>query len=496
MVYDIFIIGGGINGCGIARDASGRGLKVCLAEMNDLASGTSSASTKLIHGGLRYLKYFDFKLVKEALKERDVLLKIMPHICWPMRFLIPLQNFKINNFFIRCGLLIYDYIAGYSILPKTETTNLQNSSFNAFLKSKFTKAYIYSDCWVEDSRLVVLNAIDAKKRGANILTRTRVINFEKKGKLWNVITKNNKGEIHEFLCKCIVNAAGPWVDNINNYTKSKNTFSTRLVKGSHLVVNKLFDHNYAFFLTGNDGRIIFVIPFQDEYSLIGTTEVVHQNMDQKPMCSDEEKDYLLNFINNYFDFNLKTENVISSFSGVRPLYSKNTQKSKNMSSITRDYVLNLEFIENLPFLTIYGGKLTTFRKLSENVLSRLKDFFPEMGSEWTMKNSLPGGDFLIHEKKELVLKLQKKYPFLDQICSNRFINYYGTLSFEILKNVKSKKDLGKNFGHSLTEIEVDWLLKNEFAKSVDDILWRRTKLGLKFNDNEKNKLENWLKYKI
>ena len=261
-------------------------------------------------------------------------------------------------------------------------------------------------------------------------------------------------------------------------------------------MNKLFDHNYAFFLTGNDGRIIFVIPFQDEYSLIGTTEVVHQNMDQKPMCSDEEKDYLLNFINNYFDFNLKTENVISSFSGVRPLYSKNTQKSKNMSSITRDYVLNLEFIENLPFLTIYGGKLTTFRKLSENVLSRLKDFFPEMGSEWTMKNSLPGGDFLIHEKKELVLKLQKKYPFLDQICSNRFINYYGTLSFEILKNVKSKKDLGKNFGHSLTEIEVDWLLKNEFAKSVDDILWRRTKLGLKFNDNEKNKLENWLKYKI
>ena len=384
MVYDIFIIGGGINGCGVARDASGRGLKVCLAEMNDLASGTSSASTKLIHGGLRYLKYFDFKLVKEALKERDVLLKIMPHICWPMRFLIPLQSFKINNFFIRCGLLIYDYIAGYSILPKTETTNLQNSSFNAFLKSKFTKAYIYSDCWVEDSRLVVLNAIDAKKRGANILTRTRVINFEKKGKLWNVITKNNKGEIHEFLCKCIVNAAGPWVDNINNYTRSKNTFSTRLVKGSHLVVNKLFDHNYAFFLTGNDGRIIFVIPYKKKFSLIGTTEIEVKSPENKGISNKEIK-YLINSVNNYLKKQISKKDIVDTYSGIRPLI----EDFKEASKVTRDYVFDLQIVKKLPLLNIYGGKLTTYRKLSEKVLIDLKKFLPKTKKgPWTDKKRL------------------------------------------------------------------------------------------------------------
>ena len=496
MIYDIFIIGGGINGCGVARDASGRGLKICLAEMDDLASGTSSASTKLIHGGLRYLKYFDFKLVKEALKERDVLLKIMPHICWPMRFLIPLESFRINNFFIRCGLFIYDYIAGYSTLTKTKSINLQNSILNSFVKSKFKKAFIYSDCWVEDSRLVVLNAVDAKKMGANILTRTKVINFTKKGSLWSVTTKNKKGEIHEHLCKCIVNASGPWVENINQYISLKSAYSTRLVKGSHLVVDKLFDHNHAFFLTGKDGRIIFVIPFQDEFSLIGTTEVVHQNIEIKPNCSDEETKYLLNFINSYFSFNLKKDQIISTFSGVRPLYNKKKQHNENISSITRDYVLNLEYLDHLPFLTIYGGKLTTFRKLSENVLSKLKDFFPEMGHDWTMKKPLPGGDFLLNEKKEVINKLQKNYPYLGQNCAKRFINYYGTLSYQILKNVKSKKDLGINFGHSLTEIEVDWLLKNEFANSADDILWRRTKLGLKFNKSQKNKLIKWIETRI
>ena len=496
MIYDIFIIGGGINGCGIARDASGRGLKVCLAEMDDLASGTSSASTKLIHGGLRYLKYFDFKLVKEALNERDVLLKIMPHICWPMRFLIPLERFRINNFFIRCGLFIYDYFAGYSTLPKTETINLQNSSLNSFIKAKFKKAYIYSDCWVEDSRLVVLNAVDAKRRGANILTRTKVINFTKKGNFWNVITKNKSGEIHEYLCKCVVNASGPWVDNINQYISMNVSYSTKLVKGSHLVVDKLFNHNHAFFLTGKDGRIIFVIPFQDEYSLIGTTEVIHQNIESKPNCSDEETNYLLNFVNNYFSFNLKKDSIISSFSGVRPLYNKNKQHNDNMSSITRDYVINLEYLDHLPFLTIYGGKLTTFRKLSENVLLKLKDFFPNMGHDWTMKKPLPGGDFLIKDKKDIINKLYKSYPFLGQNCAKRLINYYGTLSFKFLENVKSKKDLGINFGHSLSEIEVKWLLMNEFANSADDILWRRTKLGLKFNETERNKLKKWIESKI
>ena len=496
LIYDIFIIGGGINGCGIARDASGRGLSVCLAEMNDLASGTSSASTKLIHGGLRYLKYFDFKLVKESLKERDVLLKIMPHICWPMRFIIPLERLRINNFFIRCGLFIYDYIAGNSILPRTKSIRLQNSSLSLFLKSKFKKAYIYSDCWVEDSRLVILNAVDAKKNGANILTHTKVINFSKKGKLWNVITKNNKGEIHEHFCKCIINASGPWVDNINEYVDLKDTYSTKLVKGSHLVVDKLFDHNLAFFLTGSDGRIIFIIPFQDEFSLIGTTEVFHQNINSTPKCSDEEKKYLLNFINNYFSFNLKTEHIISSFSGVRPLYNKKNQNKKNMSSITRDYVLNLEYIDDLPLLTIYGGKLTTFRKLSENVLLKLKSVFPKMGDDWTMKKPLPGGDFLINEKDKLIINLQKKYPFLDKNWANRLIKYYGTLSDQIFKKVKSKKDLGIEFGHSLTEKEVNWLLKNEFADSADDILWRRTKLGLKFSETEKNKLKKWIESRI
>ena len=491
-IYDVFVIGGGVNGCGIARDATGRGLNVCLAEMNDLGSGTSSTSTKLIHGGLRYLRYFDFRLVRESLKEREVLLKNMPHICWPMRFVLPAPKAMLHKIVIRLGLFIYDNLGGRSILPGTKTIRVKDSIGGNILRNKFSSAFVFSDCWVEDARLVILNAVDAKKRGAQVLTHTKVTNIKREEKYWRVTTEGKEGVNQEFFSYSIVNAAGPWVNTFNN-NASKEDASIHLVKGSHIVVKKMFGHEKAYFLLGKDKRIIFVIPFQEDFTLIGTTEIPHNDMSQEPNCSKEEKKYLIEFINSYFHSKLELENIVWSYSGVRPLYKHLTDNQDSVSSITRDYMLNVESINNLPILTIYGGKLTTYRKLAENALFKMRSYFPKMQESWTSEEPLPGGNFKLEKKAFLIKELCEKYSFLDEKWSARLTNNYGTLCDGLLGDSKTKEDLGIDFGHSLTETEVKWLIENEFANCGEDILWRRTKLGLRFTKKQEKQLTDWVR---
>ena len=472
-IYDVFVIGGGINGCGIARDATGRGLKVCLAEMNDLGSGTSSASTKLIHGGLRYLRYLDFRLVRESLKEREVLLRNMPHICWPMRFVLPAPKAMFQKIIIRLGLFIYDNLGGRTILPGTKTITAKDSNLGTILRNKFSSAFVFSDCWVEDARLVILNAVDAKKRGAHVLTYTKVKNIKREEKYWKVTTENKAGITHDFFSYSIVNAAGPWVNTFNNNASKDNT-SIHLVKGSHIVVKKMFE-----------------IPFQEDFTLIGTTEKPHDDISREPTCSKEEKKYLIEFANRYFNSNLDLENIVWSYSGVRSLYKNLTDDRGSMSSITRDYMLHVELINELPILTVYGGKLTTYRKLAENALFRMRSYFPNMRESWTSEKPLPGGNFKLHKKACLIKELREKYSFLDEKWSTRLINNYGTLCDGLLGASETKEDLGVDFGHSLTETEVKWLIENEFASCEEDILWRRTKLGLRFTKKQEKKLSEW-----
>ena len=331
-----------------------------------------------------------------------------------------------------------------------------------------------------------------KKRGASILTHTKVTDFKNEKKYWRITTQNSLGQIQEFLSYSIVNASGPWVNTINHQASADGD-TINLVKGSHLVFNKLFEHDSSYFLLGNDGRIIFLIPFQEDFTLVGTTEVPHENILEDPKCSSLETEYLIEFVNQYFKFDLKFENIVWRYSGIRPLYKNSKKKKGSVSSITRDYKLNLDTVEGLPILNIYGGKLTTYRKLSENVLLKLSPYFVSMQKPWTAGKPLPGGDFDMINKKFLIQKLSEKYRFLDDKWCRRLINCYGTFSEAILENSATKEDLGLDFGHSLTEAEVIWLINNEFASCAEDILWRRTKLGLKFSRNEEKRLSDWFK---
>ena len=511
-IFDIFIIGGGVNGCGIARDAAGRGLSVYLAEQDDLASGTSSSSSKLIHGGLRYLEYFDFRLVQESLKERDVLLKMMPHISWPMRFVMPhdpnLQYSgnspitKLSNTFMpwlnkkrpawmmRMGLQVYDFMGHSDLLPKVRKIDLRSDEVGSNLKNEFTVAFEYSDCWVDDARLVVLNAMDARDKGAVIKTHTKVIQAKRKDKYWEVKTKNTITSQEETIkAKLLINASGAWVNNVaekldcDNYSKN-----LRLVKGSHIVVNKLYKHDRSYILPGIDGRIIFVIPYENDYTLIGTTEV-DQDQPEKIDCSDEEVDYLINCVSHYFEQEIIKEEVVWTYSGVRPLFGSD---DANASSVSRDYTLKLENKNNLVLLNIYGGKITTYRKLAEAVLDKISDYFPQMKKPWTANSSLPGGNFAIDDLNNLYNIVKKENLFLADDNIKRLIRLYGTNAQNIFANLNSKEELGEEFGAGLFEVEVKWLIDNEFAISVDDIIWRRTKLGLKLNKKQINNLDNWI----
>ncbi|MDG2474160.1 MAG: glycerol-3-phosphate dehydrogenase [Paracoccaceae bacterium] len=515
--FDIFIIGGGVNGAGIARDASGRGLDVCLADMGDLGGATSSSSTKLFHGGLRYLEYFEFNLVKESLKEREILLTSMPHISWPMKFVLPYHDkirFESSTpaskllskimpwnkgkrpaWLIRLGLLLYDNLGQRKILPPSKTINLKSDPSGEPLKHKFLKGFEYSDCWVEDSRLVILNARDAEASGAKIMPNHKVIEARKINEGWNVTVENQRTrKITKFKCKLLINAGGPWVETILlNTTKSKSSWSARLVKGSHIVTKKLFNHEKSYFLQGQDGRIVFAIPYETDYTLIGTTDVAHEDISEKPQCSLEETQYLLNFVNEYFQKPVTKKDIVWSFSGIRPLYDDG---SKSESAVSRDYFLDFDKNnKKSPVLHIYGGKITTYRKLAEEALDKISVIFPNMTKKWTSESYLPGGGFQINAFEKIIQNIKNSHKFLDESLIRRLVRLYGTEATEMLKNKSKESDLGHNFGHSLYEFEIDWGIKNEWVSCSDDFLWRRTKLGLRLDNNTVTLVEAYIKKK-
>ncbi|WP_373636616.1 glycerol-3-phosphate dehydrogenase [Yoonia sp. BS5-3] len=499
--FDIFIIGGGINGCGIARDAAGRGLSVGLAEMNDLAWATSSGSTKLFHGGLRYLEFFEFGLVRKALIEREVLLKNMPHISWPMRFVLPYhRDMRFENdtptskllstvmpwmkgrrpaWLIRLGLFLYDTLGGRQILPGTTTVDLGADRAGAPLRAKFQRAYEYSDCWVEDARLVVLNARDAEERGAKVMTRTKVISAARAGDHWEIITDTD-GQKTTYTARALVNAGGPWVENIVRSVARLNTSEgVRLVRGSHIVTKKLFDHDKAYFFQGEDGRIIFAIPYETDFTLIGTTDAEHDDLHQVPYATDAEQDYLCAFASQYFEKPVTRDDIVWTYSGVRPLYDDG---AKSATAATRDYVLSLDDT-GAPLLNIFGGKITTYRKLAENALKKLEPMIGGQGP-WTDAAPLPGGDFAVADRDKLLDDLQAAYPFLTDAWALRLIRAYGTEAKLILGDAQSAADLGQDFGATLTAAEVAWLQSKEYAQTAEDIVWRRSKLGLRMSADD------------
>jgi glycerol-3-phosphate dehydrogenase len=499
---DLFIIGGGINGCGIARDAAGRGLSVMLAEMGDLAQATSSASTKLFHGGLRYLEYFEFRLVREALEERETLLVAMPHIAWPMRFVLPYHGdmrFEGDTptakllgalmpwmrgrrpaWLIRLGLFLYDTLGGRKILPATKTLNLSRDVAGAALQPRFTRAFEYSDCWIEDSKLVSLNARDAAAKGARILTQTRVQSAQRVGDVWQIDVLGPSGA-QRITARALVNAGGPWVEDIiRNVTRINSSEGVRLVRGSHIVTRKLYDHDKCYFLQGTDGRIIFAIPYEQDFTLIGTTDADHTDPASPPVCTDAERDYLCAFISQYFAVPITAQDVVWSYSGVRPLYNDG---AKSATAATRDYVLSLD-TAGAPLLNVFGGKITTYRRLAQAALAKLAPFFPNAGPEWTARAPLPGGDFPHFDVARLVGDLMRAYPFLGDYWAARLIRAYGTEAATVLGPARSLADLGRDFGATLTEAEVRWLMAHEFAHSADDIVWRRTKLGLRLSPDQ------------
>lgn len=485
--FDIAVIGGGVNGCGIARDAVGRGLKVLLAEQNDLASGTSSASTKLIHGGLRYLEHYEFRLVREALIEREVLLRAAPHIIWPLRFILPHHKGLRPRWFVRLGLFLYDNLGGRKILPATRSIDLRHDAAGAPLKPGFTHAFEYSDCWVEDARLVVLNARDAAERGAEIHVRTRCVAARREGDLWHLRLEDPHGLVTEATARALVNATGPWVSSFLGGAVGMNApDKIRTVKGSHIVVEKLFDHDRAYIFQNADGRICFAIPYEQDFTLIGTTDADYQGEPGKVAISDAETDYLLAAASEYFQAPVTRANIRWSYAGIRPLYDDGASKAQDA---TRDYVLKLDQHEGeAPLLSVFGGKITTYRRLAEAALDRLQPTFPGMQAPWTAMASLPGGDFPVNEFASQVGTLAKRYPFLELREARRLVRAYGTRAERILGQAKSAAELGRRFGPSLTEAEVNYLMDQEWATSAEDIIWRRSKLGLHMTESEQAEL--------
>ncbi len=476
--YDLVIVGGGVNGCGIARDAAGRGLKVLLAEENDLASATSSASTKLIHGGLRYLEHYKFRLVREALIEREVLLRLAPHIIWPLRFVLPHHGGLRPKWLIRLGLFLYDNLGGRKILPGTRTLDLRRDPAGEPLRPEFTHGFEYSDCWVEDSRLVVLNARDAADRGADVRTRTRCTRAVRDGANWNVTLADTVSGVRtEVTARALVNAAGPWVSQFLGQGLGVNEpDKIRMVKGSHIVVDKLYAHDRCYIFQNADGRICFAIPYEQDFTLIGTTDEDFQGDPRGVGISDPETDYLLNAVSEYFRTPVTRAAIRWSYAGVRPLYDDGASKAQEA---TRDYVLKLEALGGgAPVLSVFGGKITTSRRLAEAALAKLQPYFTGMGPAWTEKAALPGGDLPYNEVAQQPELLRQRYPFLTPAHAARLWRAYGTLAPVMLGDCRQLSDLGRRYGIDLYDREVDWLMEREWAQTADDVLYRRSKLGL------------------
>jgi glycerol-3-phosphate dehydrogenase len=495
-IYDLAVIGGGVNGCGIARDAAGRGWSLFLCEKSDLGSATSSASTKLIHGGLRYLEYYEFRLVREALIERETLWRIAPNIIWPLRFVLPYKKGLRPAWILRLGLFLYDHIGGRKLLPPTRTLDLRSDPAGEPLKPQFTLGFEYSDCWVEDSRLVVLNARDAANAGAIIAPRTACVSGERQDDLWVLTLKSEvTGETSQIRARAIVNAAGPWVGEVLTSTLRGNTRpSVRLVKGSHIVVPRLYQHERCYFFQNEDRRIFFAIPYERDFTLIGTTDLDYVGDPSDVAASNDEINYLCNAATGYFKMPVARESVAWSFSGVRPLYDDGASQAQ---AATRDYVLELEAASGRPaLLSVFGGKITTYRRLAESALAQLAPHLPAptgASQGWTGRAPLPGGDFPVEGFDDQVALALRRYPFLGPIFARRLVRAYGTLVPEILGAATKREDLGRDFGADLTEAEVRYLVNREWAVTAADIVWRRTKLGLRLSKIEIGEIDDYLK---
>lgn len=486
---DLLIVGGGINGTGIARDAAGRGLSVVLVEQDDLAGHTSSASTKLIHGGLRYLEYGEFRLVRESLIERERLWGMAPHIIWPLRFVLPQTQSPRPAWMVRAGLFLYDHLGGRKKLPPTETIRLDRSAKGEGLTNRAGRAFVYSDCWVEDSRLVVLNARDAADRGATILTRTRLTAARREDGEWAATIADDRGE-REVRARVLVNAAGPWVAEVLAAAGgSRQDRRVRLVKGSHLVVPRLYKGDHAFMLQNPDRRIVFTVPYEGKFTLVGTTDEPWNELPAKPTISGDETRYLLDTVNRYFTGHLGEGDVVWSYAGIRPLYD---DKAGSASAVTRDYVLDVDRgrEEGAPVLSVFGGKITTYRKLAEHAMKELAPFFPLLGPSWTAGATLPGGDF--DDFETFLDELLARRPGLPPPLLRRLARAYGTLVETLLGHAATLDDLGGDLGGGLTTAEVDWLVSREWAQRADDILFRRSKLGLHVPDGTTERLERYL----
>ena len=490
--FDVFIIGGGINGCGIARDAAGRGYSVGLCEMSDLASGTSSGSTKLVHGGLRYLEHYEFRLVQKALSEREVLWANAPHIIWPLRFVLPHHRGLRPAWLLRLGLFMYDYIGGRKKLPATKSVDLTTNVVGKPLKPLFSKGFEYSDCWVNDSRLVVLNAQDAAQRGAKIETRTKCVSAVRKGGIWHITTEDmQSGAVTVRTADLLINAAGPWVDEVLvGSVKSSNSKNVRLVQGSHIVVSKIFDHDRSYIFQNSDDRIIFAIPYEHKYTLIGTTDQDYAGDASDVAITPEEITYLCAAASEYFEKPVRDEDVVWTYSGVRPLFDDGASMAQEA---TRDYVLRQDGAsDDAPLLNVFGGKITTYRVLAEAVLDMIEANLPARGPAWTKRASLPGGDFPLDGFAALLTEVRGKFPFLDREQSERMVRAYGTLIYDLLADASTLSDLGVDFGQGLTEREVAYLMENEWARTAEDVLWRRTKLGIEAGDALFATLDDWM----
>jgi glycerol-3-phosphate dehydrogenase len=507
--YDLIVIGGGVNGAGIARDAAGRGLKVLLLEKADLAEATSSRSTKLFHGGLRYLEFFKFRLVRESLMEREVLWRAMPHIAWPLRFVLPLDpamrfpedtpaarllgmvmpwlKGRRPNWMIRLGLFAYDHMGGRKDLPATRSLDLSKDSAGQGLSPRITRAFEYSDVWVDDARLVLLNARDAAARGATIRTRTEALGARRTGTGWDVTFRSADGTTETAHASLLLNAAGPWVASlIEDVLHTTPPAQIRLVRGSHIITRRLFAHDRAYFFQGEDGRIIFAIPYEGDFTLIGTTDVEHR-LGEAPVISDAERDYLIAFANRYLRAPISAEDIVWTYSGVRPLYDDGASSA---TAATRDYVLHLDRGQSgaeAPVLSVFGGKITTYRRLAEAALAKLGAADPRLASgAWTRGTPLPGGDFAPETLPKLAAELRAAHPWLSAKGAARLLRAYGTEAPQVLGT-----DPGQIFGADLSEAELRWMREKEWACTAEDALWRRSKLGLHLSPEETAAVTRW-----
>ncbi|MCC6193444.1 MAG: glycerol-3-phosphate dehydrogenase [Burkholderiales bacterium] len=495
MEYDLLVIGGGINGAGIARDAAGRGLSVLLVEQHDLASATSQWSTKLIHGGLRYLEYYEFRLVSEALAEREVLLAIAPHLVEPLAFVLPHEPHLRPAWMIRIGLFLYDHLGGRMTLPKSFGVDLADGKWSAGLKHRFRKGFVYADARVDDARLVVANALDAKAHGADIRVRTALTGARREGGRWRA-TLVAGGHASEVTARALVNTAGPWVKEVLDRVRPEKAGegSVRHVKGSHLVVPRVHAEAHAYILQNADHRIVFVIPYQEHYSLIGTTDVPVEEFEH-PRISDDETRYLLELANAYLDKPLAKTDIVWTYSGVRPLYDDG---ATDPSAITRDYVLKVDALPGdpgpgrAPVLSSFGGKITTYRKLAEHALRELGPYFPGMKPAWTAKAPLPGGDLPRRSLAAWVAELVSRYPNLPPPLLAALAARHGTRALAVLGEAKTPADLGADFGAHLTAREADYFLREEWAREADDILWRRTKCGLPMTQAQRDAVAHYI----